>query len=168
MLPKTLTAAPRDQRQPMTNLATRVMASLLPLGDALTPVKPSELLNAMQTIVLTEDAIEHPIVKSFINHVSLTDALYDPAMAAQAIVMCHNPAVATLWAWTLYRRGVELGRPYTLNDFADDFPDGPPTDEAALAIWDAQKGEGPSAFFPTKTDNILDIAETWKEAASAE
>jgi hypothetical protein len=167
-----LTAAPKDQCRPMTTTESGIMVSVL-LRDAVAPVAAGQLPVAVDKLELfkTEAFVAYPPARSFYNHAILSGGEFDPGMAALAITMSTTPGLATLWAWTIHCRSQELGRPYTLDDFANDFPDGPPTDEAASVIWDAQKGKAKSAFFPGDTDNLLDTVATWqpaKETADAE
>ncbi len=66
--------------------------------------------------------------------------------------LCSSPARCVLWAYTLAVLTRELGHAVQIGDLAWRFPNGFPTDEGCLGIWDAQKGS---------RGNRLDFAENW-------
>jgi hypothetical protein len=168
--PPILTAVPDSARRPMTETETGIMVTAMVAKPQ--PVTAEQLPAAVLALgVFVPDKFEQfteaQVLMKRLN-CAPKDMLFDPGMVALACIMSTNVGRAVLWAWTLFRRTVELSRPYTLSDFADDFPMGPPTDDGQREIWDAQKGDFPASIFGWATDNALDVRETWSVEESAD
>lgn len=91
--------------------------------------------------------------------------------AATALFVTHysqgSPGNAVLWAWTLHQMWLKQNRIVNLQDLAESFPFGFPTEEAIGEIWDAQKVHLHNVPRDSVLmDNMLDAPFTWKENPS--
>ena len=71
-----------------------------------------------------------------------------------------RPGVAVQWAYALTRMYDRKGGVINVQDLADAFPNGFPTEEAKSEIWDDQKGSRHKMETPFG-GNILDMKEAW-------
>jgi hypothetical protein len=161
-----LTTVPSSERAPMSRVETEMFlaCTMLSSEGKLDPVPAAELPDAIGKLFdskLTEDYVS----QIFLKRLTLSDVLYDPCVAAFMCILPDRPGMAVLWAWTLYDRTRELGRPYTMGDLTNDFPMGFPTKEGMEKAWDRQKGYTQDP--PVKCDNMLDKAEPWKTEVAA-
>lgn len=162
---KNLTNTSESERRPMSPVESEMMIVLTISGqDISEPVPAADLDVALSKMFLPAliGSLEFQVLSK---RLQLTDKLYDPRVVAMASILTDRPGFAVLWAYTLFRRTLELGRPYNFDDLVNDFPMGFPTNEGAAKIWDAQKGylQDP----PLKGDNLLDGAEPWKTPQDA-
>lgn len=161
-----LTAVPKNKRRGMTKTETSYFViceiSQMTDGEKVAPVKATELRDAIMKAGFPAEFVDMHLAQIMLKRLAVftPDTLYDPNMIAFAIVLADRPGAAVLWAWTIYRRTLALGHPYTCEDFANDFPYGPPTPEGAEPVWDAQKKTG--KLQPFEMDNWLDEADTWR------
>lgn len=78
--------------------------------------------------------------------------------------LCASPGRCVLWAHYLVTRTRDTDAIVDVERLATDFPNGFPTDEGALAIWDAQKRRRDE---PAGPENCLDSVWAWREMESA-
>lgn len=133
---------------------------VLTIGEPMQPVPADELEQALGQIFKSVGDFGLQVL---LQRLKQTDELYDPRTVAMASWLVDRPGFAVLWAYTLYERTRELGRPYSFTDLVNDFPMGFPTSEGAAKIWDAQKGWAQEP--PVPSDNLLDGSELWKAPA---
>jgi hypothetical protein len=162
-----LTAVTSEQRRVMTQAESKLLIVLTIQApeELCAPVAAADLEKALLSLFKPEAVHQDLSMQVIIGRLKLTDKLYDPRVVAMASFISDRPGFAVLWAYTLYERTRELGRPYTFDDFVDDFPFGFPNSDGAAKIWDAQKGWSQEP--PVSVDNMLDRESPWKEPVPA-
>lgn len=162
---KNLTNVPDSERRPMTPAESDLMIVLTISGQDISEQVPAADLEASLLKLFKPAMTSSFCFQVMLKRLQLTDKLYDPRVVAMTAFIADRPGFAVLWAYTLFQRTLELGRPYNFDDLVHDFPMGFPTNDGAAKIWDAQK-----AFLqepPLKGDNLLDQAEAWKAPEDA-
>lgn len=75
-------------------------------------------------------------------------------LAVMIVIMSKgNPGQLVMWAYTMHCIDPHEDRPLTINDFAEKFPHGVPSDIGFAQIWDDQKGD--------KNENLIDQIAYW-------
>lgn len=82
-----------------------------------------------------------------------TKAKIDKGLALMIVIMANgNPGNLVMWAYTMHK--MNKGTLININDFAENFPLGVPSEEGFCEVWDSQKD-------PVNGGNLIDDAANW-------
>jgi hypothetical protein len=82
-----------------------------------------------------------------------TTAKITKGLAVLVVIMSNgNPGNLVMWAYTFHK--MNKGQVLTINDFANEFPMGVPSEEGFSAVWDSQKNS-------VNGGNLIDDVKNW-------
>ena len=133
------------------------------IGAASRPMNKDEsgiMINAM-----LNPALQEPFDASFADELGFSgkvlfqrlkvcsEAKIEKGLAVLIVVMANgNPGNLVMWAYTMHK--MNKGSLITINDFAEKFPFGVPSEEGFSEVWDSQKDT-------VNGGNLIDVSANW-------